>query len=169
VIAAALVQNPAAIILDEPTNGLDPKERILIRNLLKELKKDHLILMSSHLMQEVTEICDQLIFINQGKLLLRDTVENVATRFQSRAVDVEFAEALPLEKLSKLGSLIRTVTPLNDRRYRLAFDGTVATRAAILTNCVGIAPVVAYESASLALEDAYLSLMQSNGNNHPAS
>jgi len=169
VIAAALIRNPGAIILDEPTNGLDPKERILIRNLLSELKKDHLILMSSHLMQEVTEICDQVIFINQGKLLLRDTVENVATRFQSRAVDVEFAEPLPLERLAKLGSLIRTVTPLSDRRYRFAFDGSVSTRAEILTNCVGIAPVVTYESASLALEDAYLSLMQANGNNHPAS
>jgi len=160
VIAAALVRNPAVIILDEPTNGLDPKERILVRNLLNELKKDHLILMSSHLMQEVTEICDQVIFINQGKLLLRDTVENVTARFQSRAVDVEFEGPLSLDRLSRLGPLIRTVTPLSDRRYRLAFDGSMATRARILTECVAIAPVVTYESASLALEDAYLSLMQ---------
>ena len=167
VIAAALVRNPSVIILDEPTNGLDPKERILIRNLLQELKKDHLILMSSHLMQEVTEICDQVIFINQGKLLLRDTVENVAARFQSRAVDVEFADSLPLDRLSKLGALVRTVTPLSDRRYRLAFDGTMATRARILSECVEIAPVVTYESASLALEDAYLSLMQADNGGLP--
>ncbi len=73
-IAAALVGDPRVIILDEPTSGLDPKERIIIRNLLNLLKKDHLILMSSHLMQEVTEICDQVIFVNKGQILLRDTV-----------------------------------------------------------------------------------------------
>jgi ABC-2 type transport system ATP-binding protein len=165
VIAASLIRNPTAIILDEPTTGLDPKERILIRNLLIDLKKDHLILMSSHLMQEVTEVCDQVIFINQGKLLLRDTVENVSARFRSRAVDVEFADPLPADRLSPLGSLVQSVTPLSDRRYRLAFDGLVTTRARILSQCVGIAPVIDYESASLALEDAYLSLMQGTSSN----
>jgi len=160
VIAACLIRDPRVIILDEPTGGLDPKERILIRNLLNRLKKDHLILMSSHLMQEVTDICDQVIFINQGKILLRDTVENVATRFQSRAVDIEFVDPVPIERLSPLGSMIRTIAPIGDRRFRITFDGSVSARAEILTQCVRIAPVISYSSASLVLEDAYLSLMQ---------
>ena len=159
-LAASLIRDPKIILLDEPTSGLDPSERILVRNLLNDLKKDHLILMSSHLMQEVTEICDQVIFVNAGTIVLRDTVSNVAARFQTRQVDVEFASDLPLERLSALGSRIRTVTPISRRRYRIEFDGSNATRAEILAGCVQLGPVLSFASASLALEDAYLALMQ---------
>ncbi len=162
VIAGALVGDPRVIILDEPTSGLDPKERILIRNLLNELKRDHLVLMSSHLMQEVTEICDQVIFINEGRILLRDTVENVATRFRSRAVDVEFAGPMPVDRIKGLGSMVADAVVVGERRFRITFDGQNETRAALLKGLVGLGPVLTFQSASLVLEDAYLSLMQGN-------
>jgi ABC-2 type transport system ATP-binding protein len=167
VIAAALVRDPKVIILDEPTNGLDPKERILVRNLLNELKQDHLILMSSHLMQEVTEICDQVIFINQGQIILRDTVANVAARFQTRAVDAEFATPMPLDRIQALAPLVRDVVVVGERRFRITFDGTPSSRAEILAALVKLGPVLSYSSASLVLEDAYLSLMAGNGNGAP--
>jgi len=159
-IAASLVRDPRVIILDEPTSGLDPKERILIRNLLNVLKKDHLILMSSHLMQEVTEICDHVIFINEGQILLRDSVENVATRFRTRAVEVEFATPMPIDRIQALGSVVGEVRVVGERRFRIAFDGSVSARAEILRGLVGLGPVLSYQSASLVLEDAYLALMQ---------
>jgi ABC-2 type transport system ATP-binding protein len=159
VIAAALVRDPSIIVLDEPTSGLDPKERILIRNLLNEMKRDHLILMSSHLMQEVTDICDQVIFINQGKILLRDSVDAVGARFRTRAVEVEFAEPVALERMSALGSLAKGVTPMGPHRYHIGFDGSNSARADILVALMKIAPVLAYSSASLMLEDAYLALV----------
>ncbi len=159
VIAASLIRDPRVLILDEPTSGLDPKERILIRNLLNDLKKDHLILMSSHLMQEVTDICDQVIFINQGQILLRDTVENVATRFQARAVDVEFATPIVLDRIRAIGPLVQDAVVIGERRYRLTFDGSNSSRAEILTGLVKLGPVLSYQSASLVLEDAYLALM----------
>ncbi len=159
VIAASLVRDPRIIVLDEPTSGLDPKERILIRNLLNDLKRDHLILMSSHLMQEVTDICDQVIFINQGKILLRDSVEAVGARFQTRAVDVEFAVPIGPERFAALGGLVKEVTPMSDRRYQLGFDGTNSARAELLAALVKIGPVLSYTSASLMLEDAYLALV----------
>jgi ABC-2 type transport system ATP-binding protein len=158
-IAASLVRDPRVVILDEPTSGLDPKERILIRNLLNEIKKDHLILMSSHLMQEVTEICDQVIFINEGQILLRDSVENVSTRFRTRAVDAEFATPVDIDRIRGLGPMVVDATVVGERRFRIAFDGTPSTRAAILKGLVELGPVLSYQSASLVLEDAYLSLM----------
>lgn len=165
VIASALVRDPKIVILDEPTAGLDPKERILIRNLLNELKKDHLILMSSHLMQEVTEICDQVIFINQGQIVLRDTVENLADRFQTRSVDAEFATPMPIDRIRSLGPLVKDVTVVGERRFRILFDGSVSARAEILAGLVKLGPVLSYTSASLVLEDAYLSLMRGEPNN----
>jgi ABC-2 type transport system ATP-binding protein len=169
-IAASLVRDPRVVILDEPTSGLDPKERILIRNLLNELKKDHLILMSSHLMGEVTEICDQVIFINEGQILLRDTVENVSTRFRTRAVDAEFATPVLVDRIKALGPPLGDVTVVGERRYRIAFDGSTSARAEILRRLVGLGPVVSYQSASLVLEDAYLALMQNeNANGPPAA
>jgi ABC-2 type transport system ATP-binding protein len=159
-IAASLIRDPRVIILDEPTSGLDPKERILIRNLLIDLKKDRLILMSSHLMQEVTEICDQVIFINQGHVILRDTVENVSNRFRARAVEVEFATPVPIERIRGLGAVVGDVTVVEENRYRISFDGSTAARVEILRALVGLGPVVSYQSASLVLEDAYLALIQ---------
>jgi ABC-2 type transport system ATP-binding protein len=164
-IAASLIRDPRVVILDEPTSGLDPKERILIRNLLNDLKKDHLILMSSHLMQEVTEICDQVIFISEGKILLRDTVENVAARFRTRAVEVEFATPLLLDRIKALGPMVGDVTVVGERRFRIGFDGSTSARAEILKGLVGLAPVLSYQSATLVLEDAYLALMQGDSQN----
>ncbi len=159
VIAAALVRDPKIIILDEPTTGLDPKERILIRNLLNDLKKDHLILMSSHLMQEVTEICDQVIFVNEGQILVRDTVENLADRFVARSVDAEFATPLSIDRIRALAPLVKDVVVVGERRFRISFDGTTSARAEILAGLVKLGPVLSYQSASLVLEDAYLSLI----------
>jgi ABC-2 type transport system ATP-binding protein len=168
-VAASLIRDPRVVILDEPTSGLDPKERILIRNLLIDLKKDRLILMSSHLMQEVTEICDQVIFINQGQIILKDTVESVSNRFRTRAVDVEFATPLPVDRIRALGAMVRDVSVVGERRFRIMFDGSATARAEILRGLVGLGPVLSYQSASLVLEDAYLALMQGeNSSSVPA-
>jgi ABC-2 type transport system ATP-binding protein len=168
VIAGAIIRDPSVLILDEPTSGLDPKERILIRNLLNDLKKDHLILMSSHLMQEVTEICDQVIFINGGQILLRDTVENVATRFQSRAVDVEFATPVMIDRIRALGPMVHDVAVVAERRFRITFDGSNSARSEIIAGLVKLGPVLTYQNASLVLEEAYLSLMAGNNGAAPA-
>lgn len=76
-LAGAMVGDPEILILDEPTVGLDPKQIIEIRNLIKELSKTHTILLSSHIMQEVSAVCNQIMIINQGKLILSDTPENI--------------------------------------------------------------------------------------------
>ena len=76
-LAGALVGNPDVIILDEPTVGLDPKQITEIRNLIKELGKKHTVILSSHILSEVSQICERVIIINKGNIVAIDTPENL--------------------------------------------------------------------------------------------
>ena len=73
----ALVGNPEVLILDEPTVGLDPKQIIEIRDLIKSLKKKHTVILSSHILSEVSAVCDYVLIISHGKLVASDTPENL--------------------------------------------------------------------------------------------
>ena len=76
-IAQALVGNPEVIVLDEPTVGLDPAQIVEIRELVRELGKDHTVLLSSHILSEVSELCDEVLILSKGKLVARDTPEKL--------------------------------------------------------------------------------------------
>jgi ABC-2 type transport system ATP-binding protein len=79
-LAQAIMGYPELIILDEPTVGLDPKQIIEIRDLIKDLSKNHTVILSSHIMQEVSAVCDTVMIINNGKLILSDKPENLSSR-----------------------------------------------------------------------------------------
>jgi len=79
-LAAALIHQPEVLILDEPTSGLDPNQIIEIRNLIKEQGKDKTVLFSSHILQEVTEICNRIIIINKGIIVADDSLENLTKK-----------------------------------------------------------------------------------------
>lgn len=81
-MAGALIGNPDILILDEPTVGLDPKQITEIRNLIKKLGKTHTIILSSHILSEVSQICNKVIIINKGKILAIDTPENLEKQTQ---------------------------------------------------------------------------------------
>ena len=77
-LAQALVGNPNVLILDEPTVGLDPKQIIEIRPLIKKLGKNHTVILSSHILSEVQAVCDRIVVINQGKIVADDTADNLS-------------------------------------------------------------------------------------------
>ena len=77
-LAQALVGNPNVLILDEPTVGLDPNQIIEIRTLIKRLGKNHMVILSSHILSEVQAVCDKIVVINQGKIVADDTEENLS-------------------------------------------------------------------------------------------
>ena len=83
-MAGALVGNPEVIILDEPTVGLDPKQITEIRNLIKELGKKHTVILSSHILSEVSQICERVIIINHGKIVAIDTPENLENKTKEK-------------------------------------------------------------------------------------
>ena len=76
-IAGAIVGNPDVIIFDEPTNGLDPKQIIDIRNLIRELGKERTIILSTHILSEVKAVCDRILIINEGKIVANEKTENI--------------------------------------------------------------------------------------------
>ena len=78
-IAQALIHDPLILFLDEPTSGLDPIQIIEVRNLVRELRKDHTIFLSSHILPEVSTLCDKVIIISNGKIMAVDTPENLST------------------------------------------------------------------------------------------
>lgn len=76
-IAQALIGNPKVIIFDEPTVGLDPKQIIEIRSLIRTLGRDHTVILSTHILQEVQAVCDRIIIINKGKIVADEKTENI--------------------------------------------------------------------------------------------
>lgn len=83
-LAGALVGDPKVIILDEPTVGLDPKQITEIRQLIKDLGKNHTVILSSHILSEVSQICERVIIINKGKIIAIDTPENLEKKTQEK-------------------------------------------------------------------------------------
>lgn len=77
-LAQALVGNPPVLILDEPTIGLDPRQIIDIRNLIRDLGKEHTVVLSSHILPEVTAVCERVIIIHRGRIVAKDSIENLA-------------------------------------------------------------------------------------------
>ncbi len=76
-IAQALIGNPPVVIFDEPTVGLDPKQIIEIRNLIRSLGKDHTVILSTHILQEVQAVCDRIIIVNKGRVVADERTENI--------------------------------------------------------------------------------------------
>jgi ABC-2 type transport system ATP-binding protein len=85
-MAGALVSNPKILILDEPTVGLDPRQITQIRNLIKELGKTHTIILSSHILSEVSQICEKVIIINKGKIVAIDTPNNLENKTDNESI-----------------------------------------------------------------------------------
>ncbi|MCI4367222.1 MAG: ABC transporter ATP-binding protein [Thermoplasmata archaeon] len=159
VLAATLMAEPPILLLDEPTSGLDPAERIRVRNALLEAKPRTLVLMSSHLLNEVTEICDDVVFLNNGRVVRQGSIREVTDAMVVREVEVEFVAPVDLAQMAAVQALTEQGTALGPRRFRLRFDGRVETRIRILEACQRVAPVLEYSPAGSALEGAYLAVM----------
>ena len=100
-LAGALIGDPEVLILDEPTVGLDPKQITEIRSLIKELGKNHTVILSSHILSEVSQICDKVIIINKGKIVAEDTTENLEKRVAENNIVYVTVED-PENKIEKL-------------------------------------------------------------------
>lgn len=90
--ACAVLGDPELIILDEPTAGLDPRQIVAMRELILSLKKDHLVILSSHILSEIEEVCDHVLIISKGKLVLSDNTEHLLEEHNDESLEDVFLE-----------------------------------------------------------------------------
>lgn len=163
VFAAAFLNDPSIIFLDEPTNGMDPSERRIIRDIILEWKKDHMIMLSSHLLQEVTDTCENIIFINRGKLTVQDKTREIERKFNSRSVRVQYLDKVSLSNMNNANlTLVDKIEEESTNSFVLYFDGRLENKAAILSQCQKIGRVISYADYESSLEEAFVNLIKEN-------
>ena len=169
--AQAVLGYPEILILDEPTVGLDPKQIIEIRDLIKELGKKHTIILSSHILSEISAVCDHVFIISHGKLVASDSTENLSERMtgaqeiellvkaEEDTAETAIREIAQVERCEKTeskedGAVQLFVTAKKD----------VDVREAIYHTCVEHhMPILEMKAASKSLEDVFLELTSQEG------
>ena len=166
-MAGALVGDPKVIILDEPTVGLDPKQVTEIRALIKELGKEHTVILSSHILSEVSQICNRVIIINKGEIVAIDTPENLENKVvngNSVYVTVEDSENKMENMKEKLENIkeIKLVSENEDKtkKYIVTAENEVDIRKEIFETLAkeGIT-IFEMKKADATLEDAFMKLI----------
>lgn len=168
-IAQAIVHNPKIVILDEPTVGLDPEAVIEIRNFIKELKKDHTILLSSHLLHEISLVCDEVTIINKGKLVASGPVDKITDDINQKNILEVIIKSGDISQIEKISSwyFVNEVIELEKKGEELELQVMLNSindhRYEFLKNCVeaGI-EVVAFEQKKKTLEDIFIQMTKEN-------
>jgi len=128
-LAQTLVHDPAILILDEPTSGLDPNQITEIRNLIKNISDNKIVILSTHIMQEVEAICNEVLILDHGKIIIHDTLEKLSSNNEC-ALKVEFKQNILPASLSKLVH-IKKVQTLTESVYMIYTDNHTAAREEI--------------------------------------
>jgi ABC-2 type transport system ATP-binding protein len=169
-IAAALLSDPDIVILDEPTTGLDPRGMAEVRDIVKSLKKrDRLIFMSSHLLPEVSEVCDEVAMIDQGKLLVYDMLANVTSKFSGSGANANVVEAgfsrevdgaSTIKAIESLPNVL-AVGRIDSKNLRLTIKAGIEVQEQVLSDLAALRlGLVSFRPSSSALESTYLNLIK---------
>ena len=165
-LAAAMIGDPQILILDEPTAGLDPKQILEIRDLIIELGKDHTVILSSHILPEVSAVCRRVLIINQGKIVADDTPDNLAKRILGgnhihlRVDGTEAAVTKALKKVSAITKLEFRESQEPDTVEAVAEAAEDADIRRELSRSLSAAdiPILMMRSLDLSLEEIFLNL-----------
>ena len=167
-IAQAIVHEPPAIILDEPTVGLDPRQIIEVRNLIKSLSGEHTIILSTHILPEASMTCNRVAIINQGRIVATDTPDNLMSRLTGETeyeVEIKGDPQVALQQLQTISG-IRTVDvmageglPQQHHRLQIISEGSRDPGGEMAAVLVG-AGLGLYElrRTRISLEDVFLNL-----------
>lgn len=172
--AQALLGNPPVLILDEPTVGLDPKQIIEIRKLIKSLGKKHTVIFSSHVLSEISATCDRIIVISNGKIVADAKTEELSTAVSGEeklSIEIEGASADIISAIKKIPAVIRAnkVKTLRDNtaKYMVEYEKGVDIRRDVFSAMARIGcPILNMQSGNETLEDMFLKLTTGDRNNY---
>jgi ABC-2 type transport system ATP-binding protein len=165
-IASALVNDPDILIFDEPTTGLDPRGMTEVRGIIKGLKsKDRLIFMSSHLLPEVTDVCQEVAMIDHGKLILFDTLSNVTAKFSGdvNSAEVGFSHEVDDSLVDRIRSLdgVTQAQKADPNHVRMKFEGGTAVQERLFGQIASMkVGAISFRESASGLEEAYLHLIK---------
>ena len=172
-LSGTLVANPEVLILDEPTVGLDPKQVTEIRSLIKELGKEHTVILSSHILSEVSQICDRVIIINKGKKVAEDTPENLESKTSENNVIYVTVEDLE-DKMPKVKKNLKGIKEIKliethedkTKKYEIVGAPNQDLRKEVFGECdkQGIT-IFEMKKAESTLEDAFMKIIGEGGKN----
>lgn len=121
-IAQAIIHKPRLVVMDEPTNGLDPNQLIEARKLIKEIAIDHTVLLSSHILSEIHLLCRDVVMIEGGRIIFSDTMDAFNNYAQAQSILIRMENAPPASDLLEVEGVTK-VESLSDRQFRIYFDG----------------------------------------------
>ena len=170
-LAGTLVADPKILILDEPTVGLDPKQITEIRSLIKNLGKKHTVILSSHILSEVSQICDRVIIINKGKIVAVDTPENLEKKVSDNNivyVTVEDKEGKVASMKEKIAGIkeIKLVKENEDKtkQYEIIGENNINLNKTIFSEFAKEnITIVEMKKAEATLEDAFMKIIKEGG------
>ncbi len=161
-IAKSILHKPRILILDEPAIGLDPKGIKDVRELIKQFQSEKItIFLSSHLLYEVSETCNTIIFIDNGRVVTADTIDNIQRKIELKTIDVQFLRPISNEDLNKIKAIngVEYIEKINEH-VRLHFDGAPYTSYGILLNLISEGfKVMSFAPQTMGLEDYYISIV----------
>jgi ABC-2 type transport system ATP-binding protein len=163
-IAQAIVHNPAVIILDEPTVGLDPIQIREIRDLIRELGADHGIILSTHILSEVQESCTHVQIMHQGRLLLNASINDLNRQMNAATLDIVTREPLNVVLLRTIPGIV-SIEPLDSTSIRVHHQADCATAVTeqLTTTIVNAGwGLQSLTPSQYSLEDAFIRLTQTD-------
>lgn len=167
-LAGALVGNPEILVLDEPTVGLDPKQVVEVRNLIKELGKKYTILLSSHILSEVNQICEKVIIINNGQIVAIDTPENLENTVKNNVQTIYLTVVEEEKSVISLKEEIEGITRIkliekeekNENEYLVEYNGKEDIRKLLFKKCAeNNITVLELSKENVSLEDAFINIV----------
>lgn len=170
-IAQALIGNPKVIIFDEPTVGLDPKQIIEIRNLIRALGKDHTVILSTHILQEVQAVCDRIVIINKGKIVADEKTEDITRAVEStRRFNIKICgpqkEVLAMLKNKQGIIYAEALAEKEGDAYTYTVEsepGVDIRKNLFYTLAERDWPMIGLESVGMSLEDIFLKIVDKPG------
>lgn len=162
-LAQALVSDPEILVLDEPTVGLDPKQVAEMRSLIKELKGQHTIILSTHILPEVQASCDKVIIINAGQIVAQDSLSGLTKRMSGGGQLRLKVRRLSDQVAQELGELSGVSAAKNEGNYiEVLTDGSEEVTERVSDKVISLkAGLIELQSSSLSLEDVFIELTKS--------